>query len=196
MGAVVMWLYFSIAVDRRNARKENVRAVSWVEIAIVAILSLGAAAVAPAAQRLGIGVALAGIGIAACGDLHHGYLWEEITVPTLFGVLAAGAYSGVAQGAIFGTAFMGAVALAVYFGGQISKKDPGFGDIIPTAIAGTALGPLLGLGSFAVGTALFALVATLLGKRWDIALPFGPAIVATILIGTLGALVIAHVNPQ
>lgn len=146
----------------------------------------------PAPERLAVGVALAGLGIAACGDLRHGYLWEEISVPTLFAVLGAGAFAGSARDEAAGTAIMGALALLVYFGGQLVRKETGFGDVIPMAIVGAALGAVPALASFAVACSVFAVVALALGKRFGTALPFGPAIAAALFIGAAGsALLIA-----
>jgi len=185
--AVVAWLVLSALIDRRNARREQVPAVPLREVVVVLVLAVMGTLLAPVAERLAVGVALAGVGVAACGDLRHRYLWEEISVPTFFAVLAAAALSGTAQNAIAGTALLGAIALAIYFGGQLSQKDPGFGDVVPTAIVGAALGPIPALGAFAIACAAFALIALALGKRFGIALPFGPAIAAALFIGGAGS---------
>ena len=185
--AVLLWLVLCALVDRRNARRENVPFVSFKELVVVLGVAAAGTLLAPAPERLAVGIALAGLGVAACGDLRHRYLWEELSVPTLFLVLAAGALAGFAPSVIAGTAILGGIALAVYFGGQLAGKDPGFGDVIPTAIVGAALGPIPALGAFAIACALFALVALALGKRFGVALPFGPAIVGALLLGAAGS---------
>lgn len=190
LGGVAAWFALSVIVDGRNARRENVPAISFIEMAVVLAAALLGTLLAPPAERLGVGVALAGLGVAAYGDLRHGYLWEEISVPTLFAVLAAAALGGLAESAIAGSAVLGGTAVVVYFGGQLTKRDTGFGDIIPTAIVGTALGPVAGLGAFAVACTIFAVVALALGKRFGVALPFGPAIAGSLLVGAAGSLLL------
>jgi len=180
---VVLWLLVSIAIDRRNALREDVSTVSFPEILAVAALAFAGALLAPASERIGVGLAVAGIGIAACGDVRHGYLWEEITVPTLFAVLAANAYAGHAPHAAAGIAVLGGIAVAIYFGGQLLGTEPGFGDIVPTAIIGAAVGALPGLAALAVACVGFVIAALILGRRFGVALPFGPAIAAAIPIG-------------
>lgn len=187
LGSVAAWLFLSVLIDRSNARNEKVSAVSLPEIAVVLAVTVVGTLLAPAPQRLGVGVALAGLGIAAAGDLRHGYLWEEISVPTLFAVLAAGAFAGETRDEAAGAAVMGALALLVYFGGRLVRKETGFGDVIPIAIVGAALGAVTALASFAVACVLFAVVALALGKRFGTALPFGPAIAAALFIGAAGS---------
>lgn len=185
--AVAAWFVLSVLIDRRNARREQVTAISFIETVVVLMAALAGTLLAPPVERLAVGIALAGLGVAACGDLRHGYLWEEISVPTLFAVLAAGAFAGLAENAIAGTVVLGGIAVAVYFAGQITKRESGFGDIVPTAIVGAALGPIPGLGAFAIACALFAFAVLALGKRFGVALPFGPAIAAAVLIGAAGS---------
>ncbi|MDQ6823668.1 MAG: hypothetical protein M3Z07_04150 [Candidatus Eremiobacteraeota bacterium] len=156
-------------------------------MAVALAAALVGTMLAPPPERLAVGVALAGLGVAAFGDLRHGYLWEEISVPTLFAVLAAAALAGMSESAIAGTAVLGGIAVAVYFAGQLTKKDTGFGDIIPTGIIGAALGPMAGLGAFAVACTVFAVVALAAGKRFGVALPFGPAIAGSLLVGAAGS---------
>ncbi|MHB8148210.1 MAG: hypothetical protein ACYDGM_13260 [Vulcanimicrobiaceae bacterium] len=187
LGAVLAWLVFSVLIDRRNARREQVSPVSFSEIFVVLALSIVGTLVAPASERLAVGLALAGIGTAACGDVRHRYLWEEISVPTLFAVLGANVYSGLAQSATVGMVLLGAVALAIYFGGQLANKEPGFGDVIPTAVIGAALGPLPALGAFGAACAAFAIVTLIRGRFIGVALPFGPAIATAVLIGAAGS---------
>ncbi|HUZ48941.1 MAG TPA: hypothetical protein VMW12_04250 [Candidatus Dormibacteraeota bacterium] len=184
---VALWFLLSVLIDRRNALREGVSAVSFAEIVAVGVLALAGALLAPPSERIAVGLALAGIGIAACGDVRHGYLWEEITVPTLFAVLAASAYAGIAPNAAAGIVALGGIALAIYFGGQLLGKEPGFGDIVPTAIIGAAVGPVPGLAALAIACAGFVIAALILGRRFGIALPFGPAIAAAILIGAAAA---------
>lgn len=187
LGPAVLWLMLSVVIDRSNARREHVSAVSPAEIVVVLAVAVAGTLSAPAPERVAVGIALAGIGIAACGDVHHGYLWEEISVPTLFFALAAGAYFGIAPDAVAGMVLLGAVALAVYFLGQVRSGAAGFGDVIPTATIGAAVGPLAGLGAFGIACAAFAIAALVLGKRFGVALPFGPAIASAIVIGAIGS---------
>ncbi len=184
---VVLWLVVSVAIDRRNALREDVAAVSFAQIVAVAVLALAGMLLAPASERIAVGIALAGVGVAACGDVRHGYLWEEITVPTLFAVLAAGAYAGIAPSAAGGIVALGGIAVAMYFGGQLLGKESGFGDIVPTAVIGAAVGTVPALAALAVACVGFVVAALILGRRFGIALPFGPAIAAAILIGAAAA---------
>jgi len=184
---VALWFLLSVLIDRRNALREGVSVLSFAEIVAVAALALAGVLLAPPSERIAVGIALAGIGIAACGDVRHGYLLEEITVPTLFAVLAASAYAGIAPNAAAGIVALGGIALAIYFGGQLLGKEPGFGDIVPTAIIGAAVGPMPGLAALAIACVGFVIAALILGRRFGVALPFGPAIAASILIGAAAA---------
>lgn len=158
--------------------------VSILQALLVAVIALAVTGLTGAAA----GIAVAGIGIAAFGDLRHGYIWEEIAVPTLLAVLAARAIAGTATDAAIGAGVLGALALFVYFGGRVARKESGFGDVLPTATIGAALGAPLGLECFAVACAGFAIVALAAGKRFGVALPFGPAIAVAILLGALAPL--------
>lgn len=185
--AAFVWLCLAALIDRRNARREGLQTVCLADICIVFAVSAGAVFVTPAPERLAVAIAVTGLGVAAFGDLRNGYLWEELTVPTLLAVLGASAISGTAQNAIAGTAVLGAIALAVYFAGQLARQDSGFGDVIPTAVIGAAFGPLLGLGAFTIACGLFGIGAAALGKRSGALFPFGPAIVVALLIGVAGS---------
>ena len=187
LGGIAVWLVLSVLIDRSNAQREGLAAVPLAEIALVLGIAAVGALLAPPLHRLAVGIALAGMGIAACGDVRHRYLWEELSLPTLLAVLATGAYSAIAQRTLEGTVLLGGIALAIYFVGQLAHRESGFGDVVPTAIIGAALGPLYGVGAFAISCAVFAIAALLAGKRFGVALPFGPAILLALFIGAAGS---------
>lgn len=190
VAAAAVWAFVCSAIDRRNAARETVRAVSWRAMLAVLLLAAAAALIAPASFRAAIGIGVAGLGIMAFGDARHRYLWEEIAVPTLFAVLAVQYADANAQPALAGTIVLGALALLIYFGGQLAGQDPGFGDIVPTAIIGAALGPVIGLAAFAAASAAFALFALRSGKRLGTALPFGPALAGALVAGAVAGAVL------
>jgi len=182
---IVVWAIVVALFDRRNARRERVQAVSIVETIGVLVAAIAGSLFAPRDEGLAVGLAIAGIGIAAYGDIRHRFMWEEISVSTCFAVLAARALSGTAGAALYGMLLMAALALLAYFVGQYFGKEMGFGDVLPVATVGAALGFVLAPMAMFLACVLFVLVAVALRKRLDAALPFGPAIAGAVLIGSL-----------
>jgi len=184
---VLAWTLVSAIVDRRNAKSEGVSRVGAWEVLVVAVVAEAATLFGSRDEAFAIGLAIAGVGVAACGDLRHRFMWQQIAAPTLIAVLAARYLTGTLSAGLIGAALMAALALLAYAAGQRWGKGAGmgFGDVAPIATVGAAFGFLTAPLAMCLACAAFVIVALVRRTPLDAALPFGPVIAGALVIGTL-----------
>ncbi|HEY5256919.1 MAG TPA: prepilin peptidase [Candidatus Baltobacteraceae bacterium] len=184
---VLAWTLVSAIVDRRNAKSEGVPRVGVWEALAVAVVAEAATLFGPRDEAFAMGLAIAGVGVAAYGDLQHRFIWQQIAVPTLIAVLAARYLTGTLTASLIGAALMAVLALLAYAAGQRWGKGAGmgFGDIAPIATVGAALGFLTAPLAMCLASLAFVIVALARRRPLDAALPFGPVIAGALVIGTL-----------
>lgn len=187
LALVAAWTIAGALVDRYEARRADVHAVAPWQSALVGIVALAATVVGPQGAAFALGLAIAGVGIAACGDLRHRFMWQRIAVPTFAVVLAARYLAHDLSSALLGTLLMGVLALVVYAAGQRFGKGVGmgFGDVVPIASVGAALGFVMAPLAMFLASLLFVIVAVARRNPLGTALPFGPAVFAALVIGLL-----------
>jgi prepilin signal peptidase PulO-like enzyme (type II secretory pathway) len=187
LALVAAWTIGAALVDRHDARTAGVSAVAPWQSMLVGIAALAATAIGPQGLAFPLGLAIAGLGVAACGDLRHRFMWQRIAVPTFVAVLAARYLAHAFVPALLSALLMGALALVAYAAGQRFGRGAGmgFGDIVPIATVGAALGFVTAPFAMCLASLLFVIVALARKHGRGTALPFGPAIVTALLIGLL-----------
>jgi prepilin signal peptidase PulO-like enzyme (type II secretory pathway) len=187
LALVAAWTIAGALVDRYNARRADVRAVTLWQCALVGTVALAATVLGPPGAAFALGLAIAGVGIAACGDLQHRFMWQRIAVPTFVAAIAARYLAHELTSALLGALLMGVLALVAYAAGRRFGKGAGmgFGDIVPIATVGAALGFVMAPLAMFLASLLFVIVALIRKNPLGTALPFGPTIFAALVIGLL-----------
>lgn len=185
IGICLLWGICSYFYVKKNEQDESDAPFTFPLILAVAIAVVAGVLLVelPHPYNLATAIFVVGGGVNAISDWRYHYLWPEITTGTvvLLSLVMSFGEGGVG---LIGFGVCGAIGFGIWAITGIIGKETGFGDVLLIGAMGLALGPILGIVAYVLGTFSGLFLAVYHAKKKGLSyndmrtepLPFGPCL--------------------